>query len=145
MMNKHGEDLSQLHQSGAINDYQQIQVDQTLVRLVESMGKAERIKNTIFPTTYRIYLHIFIYIFVIMLAISMADTVGWWEIPRLIFITLPFFLMEKTAYYLQDPFENRPSDTPVTAIARTIEMNINQLIESGEVKETTSNDKYYVM
>ncbi len=145
MMNKHGEDLAELHKKGELNDYQQVQVDQTLVRLVESMGKAERIKNTVFPTTYRLFLHFFIYIFVVFLAVSMADTVGWWEIPWLIFITIPFFMLEKTAYYLQDPFENKPTDTPVTAIARTIDTNLKQLIDSDDLPEVPPNDGYYVM
>lgn len=32
------------------------------------------------------------------------------------------------AIHLQDPFENRPTDTPVTAIANTIEKNIMQML-----------------
>ena len=32
------------------------------------------------------------------------------------------------AIHLQDPFENRPTDTPVTTIANTIEKNIKQML-----------------
>ena len=145
LINKQAEDLAYLLNSKEINEYQQVHIDKTLVRLVDSLGRAERIKNTVFPTTYRIFLHFFIYIFVVMLAVSMADSVGWWEIPRLLLITLPFFLLEKTAYYLQDPFENRSTDTPVTAIAQTIETNINQLMDSKELPTFEEVSEYYVM
>lgn len=39
-----------------------------------------------------------------------------------------FLLIERMAIHLQDPFENRPTDTPVTAIAKTIEKNIKQML-----------------
>lgn len=32
------------------------------------------------------------------------------------------------AIHLQDPFENKPTDTPVTAIANTIEQNLIQMV-----------------
>ena len=32
------------------------------------------------------------------------------------------------AIQLQDPFENRPTDTPVTAISNSIEKNLTQMI-----------------
>jgi putative membrane protein len=54
-----------------------------------------------------------------------------------------FFLLEKTAYVLQDPFRNLPSDTPVTAIARTIEINIRQLLGEQEVPEPAKSDTFY--
>jgi len=37
---------------------------------------------------------------------------------------VPFFLLERTGYMLQDPFENRPTDIPVTAIADTIAQDL---------------------
>ena len=40
-----------------------------------------------------------------------------------------FFLIERTAFYLQDPFEDRATDVSVTAIARVIEINILNMIE----------------
>ncbi len=139
-------DIIKLLEEEKINHFQHIQLDNTIVRLIASMGQAERIKKTVFPTAYRIFLHFFIYIFVGMLAISMAETVGVWEIPRLMLITLPFFMLEKTAFYLQDPFENRATDTPVTAIARTVEVNIMQLLEMDGIPETRPGDnKYFVL
>jgi putative membrane protein len=43
-------------------------------------------------------------------------------------IAVAFFLIEKMAIHLQDPFENRPTDTPVSAISNTIEKNLMQMV-----------------
>ena len=39
------------------------------------------------------------------------------------------------AIHLQDPFENKPTDTPMTAIAQTIENNLSQLYLLATNKE----------
>lgn len=108
------------------------------------MGMAERIKNTIFPVTYRIFLHIFIYIFIVTLSIALRDIKSYFEIPLLLTISTMFFLLEKSATHMQDPFRNRPTDTPVTAIARTIEINIKELLNEQEIPKPQQPEKFYL-
>ncbi|MBX3723444.1 MAG: hypothetical protein KF713_16495 [Turneriella sp.] len=120
--------LKRLYLAGKLTDFQQIQIDSSFVRLVASMGKAERIKNTVFPKSYRVFLHLFIYIFLITLAFSMSNSHNLVLMALIVVISLPFFLLEKTAYHMQDPFENRVTDTPMSAIARTIEINLRELL-----------------
>ena len=115
-----------------------IQINNTLVNFSNAMGMAERIKNTVFPATYRLFLRLFIYIFVVTLSISLADTQGYFEIPLLLVISCSFFLLEKTSALLQDPFSNKPTDTAMTAIATTIEINIKQLIRRNRTTSTYS-------
>lgn len=122
-----------------------VQINQTLVNFSNAMGMAERIKNTIFPTTYRVFLHMFIYVFVITLSISLAEMRPFFEIPLLLVISCSFFLLEKSATHLQDPFSNKPTDTPVTAIARTIEINIQSLIKEENISKPIVVDGYFQM
>jgi putative membrane protein len=136
-------ELRQLREEGAIDVFSHVQMDSTLVRLCDSMGKAERINSTVFPRTYRIVLHFAIYLFVILLSVSLKEVSTLLEIPLLTIMATVFFLLEKTAYVLQDPFRNLPSDTPVTAIARTIEINIRQLLGEQEVPEPAKSDTFY--
>lgn len=143
LLDFHNKDLLKLHKSKSINDFQQVQIDSTIVRLCASMGKAERIKNTFFPKTYRMTLHFFIYIFLISLSLSLTDLHNIVEIPFMMIISLPFFMLEKIAMTIQDPFENKPSDTPVTSIARTIEINLKQLLDEEELPEKLVSDTYY--
>jgi len=137
--------ISELHTKGEISDFVHVQFNNIFIRFSDNMGMAERIKNTIFPTTYRLYLHITIYLFVVILSIGLKGILLAYEIPLLMLVSLVFFLLEKTAYHLQDPFRNRPSDTPVTQIARTIEINIRQLLKEKDVPEPITKDTYYVM
>lgn len=145
IMQLHSKDLKQLLDIQSINTYQQVQLDQTLVRLVASMGQAERIKNTVFPTTYRIYLHLFIYLFLGFLSISLVELEGAWQIIVLTLISVPFMLLEKTAKHLQDPFEGSPTDTPVTNIARNIEINLKQLMNEDGLPDELPDHIFYVM
>lgn len=143
LLDFHNKDLLELHKSKIVNDFQQMQIDSTIVRLCASMGKAERIKNTFFPKTYRMTLHFFIYIFLISLSLSLTDLHNIVEIPFMMVISLPFFMLEKIALTIQDPFENKPADTPVTSIARTIEINLRQLLDEKEIPKKIVSDTYY--
>lgn len=145
LMDQHGRDIRQLHQQNLINDYQQIQLDQTIVRLTASMGQAERIKNTIFPTAYAIMLNIFLYIFLGIFALAVAETIGAWQIGLSTLISIPFLLLLRTARALQDPFENRPSDTPMTTISNTIERNLMELLNEPLEEKDSSAGEYYKM
>lgn len=46
---------------------------------------------------------------------------------------------------MQDPFENLPLDTPMTALSRTIEINIKQMIGDNSLPEIPDEKKYFVM
>jgi putative membrane protein len=145
LLDKQSQDLATVHQDKLVNDYQQMQIDDTLVRLCASMGKAERIKNTPFPKTYRLTLHLFIYIFLITLSFALTEIPSPFEIPFMIFISIPFFLVEKIAFNIQDPFENKPTDTAMTSISRTIEINIKQQLELEDIPEPITSKKFYIM
>jgi len=137
--------VKEIHKKGAISDYLHAQINTTCVKFSDSMGMAERINNTVFPTTYRLYLHFTIYLFVIILSVGLKNIMLAYEIPLLMIVSLVFFLLEKTAYHMQDPFRNRPTDTAMTQIARTIEINIKQLLNEKDVPEPLKPESYYIM
>jgi len=124
----HSRALKIAKEKGKINKYQQVEIDNTLTRLCDSMGKCERIKNTVFPTTYSLYIRFTLCLFIMLLPFGLTNLVGWLQIPLVTTIAAAFFLVEKMAIHLQDPFENRPTDTPVTAISTNIEKNLVQMV-----------------
>ena len=144
ILNLHGKDIKVLKEKNQLDIFAQVQLDSTLVRLCEAQGKAERIKNTVFPATYRSFLHAIIYLFVVTLSLSFKDIAWYFEVPLLIFISVPFFLLESSAKDMQDPFENRPTDTPVTAIARNIEMNIKQLLNETNIPQPMQPQNFHL-
>ena len=138
-------DLRDLNAKNQLDKFSQIQLDETIVRLCDSMGRAERIKSTVFPMTYSIFLHLIIYLFIITLSISLDDIEWFFEIPLLLAISSSFLLLEKTANHIQDPFSNKPTDTSVTAIARTIEINIKELLNDKNIPKPIDADGYYIL
>jgi ion channel-forming bestrophin family protein len=137
--------IQELRLHNMIDVHAHIHLQETITRLTESMGGAERISKTVFPSTYRLILHLLIYIFVITLAISLKGTNNIFVLPLLLLISAGFFSIEKIAYHLQDPFKNRRSDVPVTEIATTIEINIRELLNEKITQHQTSPKRYFVM
>jgi putative membrane protein len=136
--------ILELKEKKAMSIFSQIQLNNTLVNFSNAMGMAERIKNTVFPVTYRIFLHFFIYIFIVTLSIALRDIKSYFEIPLLLTISTMFFLLERSAAHMQDPFRNRPTDTPMTAIAKTIEINIKELLKESEIPKPQQPENFYL-
>ncbi len=128
LLELHGRAIGKAYQKGWINAYQQGNMDEILTRFSDSMGKCERIKNTIFPSTYSIYIHLALNFFLMLLPFSLFGIFNLFEIPMVILIAAMFMLIEKMAIYLQDPFENKPTDTPVSTIANNIQRDLQQMI-----------------
>jgi len=144
LLHLNGKDIKDLKENNQLDIFSQLQLDNTLVRLCDAQGKSERIKTTVFPVTYRLFLHSIIYLFVVTLSISLKDVGGLFEIPLLLLISAAFFLLEKSATHMQDPFENKPTDTAMTAIAKTIEINIKQLLKEKEIPKPHQSEKFYL-
>lgn len=143
----HAKELRKAKQDGRLNTYQQVEIDNTLTRLCDSMGKCERIKNTIFPTTYSMYIRFTLCLFILLLPFGLTDFLGWMQIPVVAAIGAACFLIEKMAIHLEDPFENRPTDTPMLTISSNIEINLMQMVneyrdefEPGVARATVKDD-----
>lgn len=128
-----GYDLQQAHQNRWLNQFQQVELDETLSRLCDSMGRCERIKNTVFPVTYSVYIHFCLMVFFMLLPFAMTEFISYLTVPAMTTIAAAFFLVEKMAVHLQDPFENKPTDTPMTTICTNIEKDLKQMINDHSV------------
>lgn len=138
-------EIKELRLQQKLDIFAHLQLNDTITRLIDSMGKAERINGTVFPSTYRMFLHFLILLFVVTLSISLKEVSMVFEVPLLLLISSGFFLIEKSAYHLQDPFRNRPSDVSVTAIARTIEINIRQLLGEQDIPKPVQPNEFYIL
>lgn len=137
----HSKDVMWATNQGWLNEYQQVAIDETITRLCDSMGKCERIKNTVFPSTYSSYIHMAMNFFIIMLPFSLISFFGYLTIPVVIAIASSFMLIEKMAIHLQDPFENKPTDTPMTTIAKNIERDLKQMLKDTHTPERIEHEE----
>lgn len=127
-----GHTLKSLKESNEITDYQFVELERTLVRLTNHMGGCERIKNTIFPTQYSFFVHLFIMLFLYILPLGIVEDLQYLTIPFTLVIALVFLMVETFEVSMQDPFDGEPTDTPITAISRTIEINLRQMLDDKE-------------
>lgn len=141
----HARDLNNALKQGWVNPYQQVELDQTLTRLCDHMGKSERIKNTVFPSTYSLYIHLALHFFILLLPFGLVQLFGFLMVPVLVVITACFFLIEKMAIHLQDPFENKPTDTPVLSISRNIERDLKQMMKDKHVPQAFQPETFYIL
>lgn len=141
ILNQHSNALSNL----GISEFKQIQIDATLSRLCDAMGKCERIKNTVFPKSYSLLVHFLIYVFATLLPFGLEDKYVAVEVFLTTLLPVVFIAIERTVIILQDPFENAPTDTPVTSLATTIEINIKEMIGNKDLPVQENPKSFYIM
>lgn len=145
IINHHSDALSSATEQFSLNPNQQVQIDATLARLCDSMGKCERIKNTVFPRAYSVLIHFLIYVLMTLLPFGLEDQSKLVEISLTIIIPALFIAIEQTAILMQDPFENRPTDTPMTALSKSIENTLMEIVGEPPVNQIEPPTSYYIM
>lgn len=115
-----------------LNDWQMQRVDHTLSELSNVLGICERIKNTPLPRQYDYYPELLIKVYCIALPFVIVDEVGAFTPIITLVVAFAFLVLNRIGKNLEDPFENRPYDVPMTALSTTIEMNLLQAL--GETK-----------
>lgn len=145
LLDEHSRQIREITASKELTDFQQMQLNDIITRLCDSMGKCERLKNTVFPRSYSVLVHILIYVFAAILPFGLDDSLLAVEIMITFLIPVAFVAIEKTSIIMQDPFENGPVDTPVISLAQTIEINIRQMIGDQNVPLKKENTSYYEM
>ena len=125
---RQGEELRTLKQRGQLETFEFIELERTLTRLTNEMGGCERIRNTAFPRSYTRMINLLIYLFVICLPFGLVDLPWFGLISTSISFAFAFLMVDRVSIFLQDPFSNRPSDTPTQSLSRTIEINVREML-----------------
>lgn len=125
--------LRDAREQGYLDAYLSLPLQATLARLTDHMGKCERIKNTVFPTPYTYIVSRVVWLFFLLLPAGLVEHLGWVTIPVSVVVASMFSMINMVSYYLQDPFENRTTDTPMDALCRTIEINLKQQLGETEL------------
>lgn len=137
--------INEAYQDGVLNDYQQVQLTDTLNRLGEHMGKAERIKKTVFPHLYSILIDAIIWVFVFLLPLAYRDPNKYFEFPVSMMICTVFIVLEKLAERLQDPFDGHPTDIPIQEIANSLDRYGAGILGDSVSPIPSNEDAFFVM
>ena len=128
-------DLEWLAQQGHVDGFRFQVLNEMIVRFCDGMGKSERIKNTVFPTSYHYFTRLFIWVFVVLITIVCAQSVGAWSILLGWLIGFVFHTTHLIGLSLLNPFDPIPSGIPLDQITRTIEINLLEMLGKTEVPQ----------
>jgi len=150
LVKNQGLHLKKLLDDGNISEFQNLILQKVLEENYNFQGACERIKNTPFPRQYAYFGTVFAWIFVLLLPFGLLNafddefgelsTTGkaWMEgaaILLSVLISWIFVTIDKVAKNSEDPFEGRFNDVPMTAICRTIEIDLRDMLDEKPLPE----------
>jgi putative membrane protein len=103
--------------------------------LFSLQGKAERIKNTVFPYFYQYFTRVFLWMFIFLLPGALVGLMGWQSIPLAVFVSFIFYILERTSNITDQPLHPRSSGTPMNQICRAIEIDLKEQLGETDVPE----------
>jgi putative membrane protein len=121
-----GEDLRMAFEKGWLSDYRFVKLEETLVEFNNIQGRCERIKNTPFLRQYSFFSRVFVFIHASLLPFVFVEELGWVTMPISVIISFVFLCLDLLGERIEDPFENRLEDVPLTALSLTIETNLKE-------------------
>ncbi len=141
LVKNQGKALRALVKENELDSYRQVNMMQTLEELYNLQGKCERIKNTPFPRQYAFFSTVFVWIFIVLLPFGLVSEFGemsnnsviWLTVPFSVLISWIFVTIETVGDNSEDPFENYINDVPMTALCRTIEIDLRQLLNETDL------------
>lgn len=146
LIKRQSQDLKELRKMGLIDDFRHMSLTDTLEKFYTGQGKSERIKNYPFPRQYATLNGFFIWMFIVLLPLSMikefdnikvwGESMVWLTIPFCVMVSWVFNTMEKVGDYSENPFEGGPNDTPITALSRTIEIDLRDMLDENELPKS---------
>lgn len=120
--------LAEARRRGMIDDYARVQVESTLSVLTDAQGGLERIKKTPLPVQYRFLPSFFARAFCLILPFAIYQDLMWFTPIGSGLVGLMFLLAVQVGHDLADPFRDHVHDVPMTAICRTIEIDLLETI-----------------
>lgn len=132
--------LKQLKEAGNIEPLNYIELQNMLITLYEQQGKCERIKNFPYPRQFASINKFFIVLFISIVPFGllnefqkMGEHYVWLNIPFSMVVCWVFSSMERVGESTENPFEGGANDVPITALSRTIEIDLREMLDETEL------------
>ncbi len=133
--------LKEIYNPDKLNGFEYVQLNNTLNNLYDIQGACERIKTTVFPRLYAYYTTSFTWLFSTMLIFTLVDEFEWRSLIVRALVGYVFLVVNQLGANLKNPFENKMSDTPMTALCRTIEIDLRQMLGEKDLPQPLMPEK----
>jgi putative membrane protein len=128
-----GREIQEAYERGWLSDYRFVRLGETLTDFNNHQGMSERIKNTPFPRPYSYFSRVAVYLHGTLVPLAFIEELGIYNIPLSMLINIIFLSLDQIGEQTEDPFENRPSDVPLTSISLTIEENLKEMLGESDL------------
>jgi ion channel-forming bestrophin family protein len=120
--------IDSVRRENLIDTIQQTQIEAVMVDIANAQGGMERLKNTPLPAQYRSFPTFFTHMMCILLPIGLVESLGWATPIGSSLAGFMFLVGLQIADDLVDPFAGTHHDVPLSAMCRTIEIDLLQTI-----------------
>jgi putative membrane protein len=114
--------------AGLVDSFGRVRMETTLVDMANAQGGMERIKRTPMPSQYRFFPVFFTRIFCVILPFAVVRDLGIYTPVGSAFVGLMFLILLQIGDDLMDPFSNDIYDVPMSAMCRTVEIDLLQML-----------------
>lgn len=128
-------DLAIARNMGWLDAHSYPAMDAQLGELTNILGGCERIRNTPLPFSYVVLIHRIVACYCLFLPFGLVETTGILTPIVVLMISYAFFELDAIGDEIENPFGVQPNDLPLTAISRTIEINLLGLIAEPDLPE----------
>lgn len=133
-----GRRIYQAMGNGTLGGFDSFQMEGQLLALANYQGGCERIKNTPLLRQYDYFTRVFLYTFMLLLPFALIGDFARLEIAHLmipvsVIISFVFAIIGKVGEVNEDPFENRITDVPLSALCNTIERDLREMLGETEL------------
>jgi putative membrane protein len=120
-------------QDRSIDTIQAVAIDRVMGEIANAQGGLERISNTPLPRHFDHFPLIFVLAYCLLLPIGMVRELGGFTPLASTFLGLIFLALDRIGRDLESPFANTEHDVPLSAITRTIEIDLRQMLGEENV------------
>jgi ion channel-forming bestrophin family protein len=120
-------------QAGGIDLFHVPVIEQGIATLTTVLGACERIRNTPIPISYTVLMHRIVASYVLFLPFGLLETTGVYT-PLVVLLTAYAFLgLDAIGDELENPFGVDPNDLPLSALSRSIEIDLRAMLGETEL------------
>jgi len=133
LLQRHGRTLATAAARGWFGEHTHLAIDATLSELTALQGGCERIKRTPIPLAYRFFAQTFVRAFVVTLPFALVEQLGLFTIIASVLVAFVFLVLDRIGDIITDPFTTNVNGLPLSAICRTIEVDLRRQLGETDV------------
>ncbi len=110
-------------------------LEESLTECTGIQGACERIKSTPIPFSYTVLMHRIVAVYCLGLPFGIVDVIHGFTPVVVMIVAYAFYGLDAVGTEIENPFDCDANDLPLSALSRTIEINLREAIGETELPE----------